>query len=221
MKDNEYLEDFYLDMKKYSFPMQVLLLNRRFAQQQQIIWGNQGGVQDRTIYEDSVFARMLRDAGLMEERDFRTYTELAHHMHKFMTKPNVIVHLNVTPEQALARIHARSRSCESGITLEYLQNLAKAYEDFLADIARAIPVIRVDYEEFRTVDEMAERIADEYARLANVRHVTWTSPGTPLKVRAKSTEGEASTSSETAAASETPGKPEHHVSPGAPEPAEA
>ena len=63
--DNEYLQDFYADIKKYSFAMQVYLLNRRFQQQQQIIWAGAGGVQDRTIYEDSVFARMLRNAGLM------------------------------------------------------------------------------------------------------------------------------------------------------------
>jgi deoxyadenosine kinase len=63
--DNEYLQDFYADIKKYSFAMQVYLLNRRFQQQQQIVWQGAGGVQDRTIYEDSVFARMLRNAGLM------------------------------------------------------------------------------------------------------------------------------------------------------------
>lgn len=73
MADNEYLEDFYGDIKKYSFPMQVYLLNRRFQQQQQIVWQGHGGVQDRTIYEDSVFARMLRNSGLMDERDYQTY----------------------------------------------------------------------------------------------------------------------------------------------------
>ena len=71
--NNEYLEDFYGDIKKYSFPMQVYLLNRRFQQQQQIVWQGHGGVQDRTIYEDSVFARMLRNSGLMDERDYQTY----------------------------------------------------------------------------------------------------------------------------------------------------
>jgi deoxyadenosine kinase len=63
--DNEYLSDFYGDPKKYSFALQIYLLNRRFRQQQQIVWQGVGGVQDRTIYEDSVFAKMLRDAGLV------------------------------------------------------------------------------------------------------------------------------------------------------------
>lgn len=56
--DNAYLADFYKDMARYSFPLQVYLLNRRFAQQQQIIWSGKGGVQDRTIYEDAVFAKV-------------------------------------------------------------------------------------------------------------------------------------------------------------------
>lgn len=73
VRDNEYLQDFYSDMKKYSFPMQIHLLTKRFEQQQQIIWAGKGGVQDRTIYEDSVFARMLCNSGHMEERDYRTY----------------------------------------------------------------------------------------------------------------------------------------------------
>jgi deoxyadenosine kinase len=59
-------------------------LNRRFRQQQQIIWQGVGGVQDRTIYEDSVFARMLRDSGLMEDRDYRTYVDLFQNMSNFM-----------------------------------------------------------------------------------------------------------------------------------------
>ena len=105
--DNIYLEDFYADMKRYSFPLQVYLLNARFKQQQQIIWSGRGGVQDRTIYEDSVFARMLRNSGLMDERDFQTYQSLFNHMSNFMKKPNIIVHLDVSPEESLRRIKLR------------------------------------------------------------------------------------------------------------------
>jgi deoxyadenosine kinase len=172
--DNEYLQDFYADIKKYSFAMQVYLLNRRFQQQQQIVWQGAGGVQDRTIYEDSVFARMLRNAGLMDERDFQTYVSLFNNMSNFMKKPNIIVHLDVSPEESLRRIRLRDRGCESGITLEYLQGLHAAYEEFIADIARVIPVIKVNYSQFRTADEMAEKIAEEYERIANIRMVEFT-----------------------------------------------
>src|SRR6185369_8058934 len=71
--DNEYLEDFYRDTARYSFAMQVYLLNRRFQQHQEIIWRGKSAVQDRTIYEDSIFARMLAATGLMDERVYRTY----------------------------------------------------------------------------------------------------------------------------------------------------
>lgn len=170
--DNVYLADFYQDMAKYSFPLQIYLLNKRFKQQQQIIWDGRGGVQDRTIYEDSVFARMLRDSGAMEERDFSTYMELFGNMSNFMKKPNIIVHLDLTPEESIRRIRMRNRECEAGITLDYMKSLHAAYESFISDIARIIPVIKVDYNRFRTAEEMAIMIKREYKQIANIRHVS-------------------------------------------------
>merc|ERR1719335_1868715 len=171
--DNVYLEDFYKDMAKYAFPLQIFLLNKRFKQQQQIIWGGRGGVSDRTIYEDGVFARMLRDSGHMEERDFRTYMELFKNMSNFMKKPNIIVHLDVAPEEAFRRIEMRKRECESGIPLDYLKDLHAAYEVFIKDISRVIPVIKVDYQRFRTPQEVAQVIRREYELISNVRNVNF------------------------------------------------
>merc|ERR1712137_747495 len=170
---NEYLADFYKDMGKYSFPMQIFLLNKRFKQQQQIVWQGSGGVQDRTIYEDSIFARMLRDSGHMDDRDFKTYMELFQNMANFMGKPNIIVHLDLTPEESYRRIQLRKRECESGIPVEYLKALHAAYEVFIKDIARVIPVIKVDYSKFKTAEEMAQIIQAQYAEIANVRKVTF------------------------------------------------
>jgi|TARA_B110000008_G_C16792084_1_gene493070 deoxyadenosine kinase len=171
--DNTYLEDFYTDMKKYSFGMQIFLLNKRFKQQQQIVWSGSGGVQDRTIYEDSVFAKMLYDGGLMDKRDYETYCELFQNMSNFMKKPNIIVHLDLSPEESYRRIQMRSRDCESGISLEYLKGLHAAYEVFIKDIARIIPVIKVDYSRFRTPEEMASAIKSEYQKIANIREVSF------------------------------------------------
>merc|ERR1712151_526773 len=179
-------KDFYVDMKKYSFAMQIFLLNKRFKQQQQIVRQGEGGVQDRTIYEDSVFARMLRDSGHMEERDFQTYMELFQNMANFMRNPNIIVHLDLTPEESYRRIQMRSRACESSIPLDYLKSLHKAYEAFIADIARTIPVIRVDYSNFRTAEEMAKVIKQEYAKIANIRHVRFEKLETPTASPSKS-----------------------------------
>ena len=160
--ENEYLEDFYRDTPRYAFATQIYLLNRRFQQHQEIIWRGRSAVQDRTIYEDSIFAKMLADSGLMDERDYRTYSELFRHMSNFMCKPNVIVYLDVSPEQSLERIRQRGRKVEGGVSLEYLTALYRGYESFVADIAKVIPVIRVDYDRFATADEMARVIEREY-----------------------------------------------------------
>ena len=109
VEDNEYLEDFYRDTARHSFAMQVYLLNRRFQQHQEIIWRARPAVQDRTIYEDSVFAKMLSDTGLMEPRDYRTYLQLFKNMSNFMCKPNLIVYLDVDPETSFERVHKRAR----------------------------------------------------------------------------------------------------------------
>jgi deoxyadenosine kinase len=170
--DNEYLEDFYRDTKTYSFAMQVYLLNRRFQQHQEIIWKGRSAIQDRTIYEDSIFAKMLVEIGLMDERDYRTYTSLFQHMSNFMCRPNVIVYLDVKPERSFERIRMRSRGVESGISLDYLKALYAGYEAFIADISRVIPVISVDYDRFGTAEEMAEVILHEYFDHTFLREAT-------------------------------------------------
>lgn len=179
--DNEYLADFYQDMGKYAFQLQVYLLNKRFKQQQQIIWDGRGGVQDRTIYEDGVFARMLFQGGFMDARDYRTYLELFQNMSNFMKRPNIIVHLDLTPEESLRRIRMRNRSCEDGISIEYLTALHAAYEAFIADISRVIPVIKVDYSKFQSDEAMAEMVKREYLQIANIRYVRFDArtPTTP------------------------------------------
>lgn len=171
--DNAYLADFYRDTKRYSFATQIYLLNRRFQQHQEIIWRGGGGVQDRTIYEDAVFARMLVQLGLMEERDYQTYVALFRHMSHFMCRPNVIVYLDVSPQRSFERIQLRGRDVESGITLEYLTALYAEYERFIEDISRTVPVIRVDYDRFRTTEEMAEVIERAYLDARFLRQVRW------------------------------------------------
>lgn len=172
--DNEYLADFYRDTARYCFATQIYLLNRRFQQHQEIIWRGGGGVQDRTIYEDAVFAKTLVDLGLMEERDYRTYLQLFRHMSNFMCRPNVIIYLDVRPERSLERVRLRSREVEGGVTLEYLGALYREYNAFIADISRSVPVIRVDWDQFRTVEEMVGVIESTYLGGSFLREVSWT-----------------------------------------------
>lgn len=170
--DNEYLADFYRDTARYAFATQVYLLNRRFQQHQEIIWRGRSAVQDRTIYEDSIFAKMLARTGLMEERDYRTYVQLFRHMSNFMCKPSVIIYLDVSPRGSLERIRMRSRDVESKIELSYLEALHEGYQEFIASISKVVPVIRVDYERFATAEEMAEVIRREYLDASFLRQVT-------------------------------------------------
>ncbi len=175
--DNAYLEDFYRDTKRYAFSTQIYLLNRRFQQHQEIIWRGGGAVQDRTIYEDAVFAKTLVDQGLMEERDYKTYLQLFRHMSNFMCRPSMIVYLDLTPEESLERIRTRARGVETSISLEYLTALRHCYQEFITDISRNIPVIRVPWNEFKDVEETAEMIENEYLQGNFLREVQWRTTG--------------------------------------------
>ena len=172
VEDNEYLADFYRETARYSFATQIYLLNRRFQQHQEIIWRGRPAIQDRTIYEDAIFAKMLSQTGLMDPRDYRTYLALFKHMSNFMCKPSAIIYLDVKPERSMERIRERSRGVESGISLAYLQALYDEYEVFVQDISRRIPTIRVSWDQYRDVEEMAEVIRSEYMHQTFLREVS-------------------------------------------------
>lgn len=172
VQDNEYLEDFYADTARHAFATQIYLLNRRFQQHQEIIWRGRSAVQDRTIYEDSIFAGMLAKVGLMDERDYRTYIQLFKHMSNFMCKPNLIIYLDVKPERSLERIAQRGRGMESGITLEYLRSLYENYQVFIEDISRVTPVVCIDYDRYATAEEMVEMLRRDYFGASFLRKVT-------------------------------------------------
>lgn len=167
------LSDYYQDMPRNAFALQIHLLNRRFEQQQQIIWSKKGGVQDRTIYEDPVFAKMLCDTGILSERDYQIYLRIFNNMKSFMVHPNIIVHLDLTPEQSLERIRKRGLPSEQGITLEYLQRLGLAYEDFLLEVSKTVPVIRVDWSTFQDTNLVVDKIIEARAKIHNVFRVSF------------------------------------------------
>ena len=171
--ENEYLEDFYRDMKRYSFSFQIYLLNCRFRQHQQVLWNGTGGIQDRTLYEDSIFAKVLYEEGNMEEREYKTYLNLFKSMSNFMKKNTLIIHLDCKPEESMERIKKRARGCETGITLEYLTKLYNGYEEFIKQISKVIPVLRVNYSRFKSAEEMAEIIKKEYESMQNVKKIDY------------------------------------------------
>ena len=171
--DNKYLADFYQEPAKYGFQMQIYLLNRRFQQHQEIIWRGHGGVQDRTIYEDAIFAKTLKQQGMIDQRDYETYLQLFKHMSHFMCRPNVIIYLDLSPESSMERIKARAREVESSVPIEYLQLLHRGYEEFIDDISRSIPVIRVPWEDFRDTSEVIALVEDVYFKESFIRNASW------------------------------------------------
>lgn len=173
VQNNPYLAKFYAEPDKYGFVMQIWLLNQRFRQQQQITWQNQGGIEDRGFYEDQIFAKVLREEGHMQKHEFDVYMELVGNMTNFTKRPNLIVYLDVKPKEALERITKRGRECEKSMPLDYLQKLYQEYENFISEISKKIPVIRVDYSKFRTAEEMATMIYKEYQNMGMIREVSW------------------------------------------------
>lgn len=111
---------------------------------------------------------MLRDIGHIEERDYQTYLDLFHNISNFMRRPNLIVFLDVTAEVAYQRLQMRNRDCETSVSLEYLQRLYVVYQDFINDISKRIPVIKVSYAQYKTAEEMASIVYREWEQMQMV-----------------------------------------------------
>jgi deoxyadenosine/deoxycytidine kinase len=126
--DNPYLSDFYGDMKRWSFNLQIYFLQHRFASQVEISNNKKGVIQDRTIYEDvEIFARNLHELGHMSNRDWETYKNLFSNMVQFLKKPDIIIYLKASTDTLISRIKTRNREFEKNINPEYLYQLNNAY----------------------------------------------------------------------------------------------
>ncbi len=132
VEGNPYLADFYEDMARWSFNLQVFFLNSRFSQAQKIrSMHYQTVVQDRTIYEDAfIFAKNLADTGMMEVRDYQNYLMLYETITNTIQAPDVIVYLKADLPKLRRQIQKRGRDFEQSITDEYLLNLNGLYENF-------------------------------------------------------------------------------------------
>lgn len=127
--DNPYLNDFYDDMQRWSFNLQVYFLNSRFGQVQEIRKSKQKVVQDRTIYEDAyIFAPNLHAMGLMTTRDYDNYFTLFKLMDSLVKAPDLIIYLRATVPTLVKHIQKRGRDYENSIRLDYLKRLNERYE---------------------------------------------------------------------------------------------
>jgi deoxyadenosine/deoxycytidine kinase len=147
VEDNPYLDDFYQDMRRWSFHLQVFFLSKRFALQRRITESGRSVVQDRTIYEDTeIFARILYRRGMMSERDYRNYKDLFATMVSYLRPPDLILYMRARPETILGRIRSRGRECEQSIDPAYIQELHESYELWAERIPQIAPLHVVDTE---------------------------------------------------------------------------
>jgi deoxyadenosine/deoxycytidine kinase len=127
--DNPYLNDFYEDMQRWSFNLQIYFLNSRFSQIVQIRQSDKTVIQDRTIYEDAyIFAPNLHTMGLMGTRDFENYFALFNLMSSLIEPPNLLIYLRASIPTLVNQISRRGRKYENNIRLDYLKRLNERYE---------------------------------------------------------------------------------------------
>ncbi|MEO8068694.1 MAG: deoxynucleoside kinase [Flavobacteriales bacterium] len=131
--NNPYLFDFYKDMARWSFNLQIFFLNSRFEQTMEIRKSGRKVIQDRTIYEDAyIFAPNLHAMGLMTTRDFENYYRLFQNMETAITPPDLMIYLRAPVEKLVKQITERGRDYENSISIEYLNRLNERYEAWIS-----------------------------------------------------------------------------------------
>lgn len=132
--NNPYLSDFYADMNRWAFHLQIYFLNSRFKQVTEIGKRNHTTIQDRTIYEDAyIFAANLYKSQLLTDRDYNNYLNLFHSMVAYAKAPDLLIYLRADIPKLVSQIQKRGRSYEDAIRLDYLKNLNKHYEDWIGN----------------------------------------------------------------------------------------
>ena len=132
--DNPYLSDFYGDMDRWSFNLQIYFLQHRFKHHLEIMQNNKGVIQDRTIYEDvSIFAYNLYQMKIMSKRDWDTYRDLFYNMEQFLRKPTLIIYLKASTDTLINRIKNRDRGYEKDISEAYLHRLNIYYKKWFTN----------------------------------------------------------------------------------------
>ena len=129
---NPYLNDFYEDMPRWSFNLQIFFLNNRLKQLLEILHGTETVIQDRTIYEDAnIFAPNLHDMGLMTKRDFDNYFTFFETVKSMIKPPDLLIYLNASVPTLVAQIQKRGREYEENIRLDYLKKLNEFYNKWI------------------------------------------------------------------------------------------
>lgn len=147
--NNPYLTDFYNDMQRWSFNLQVYFLSSRFKHQKKLMQRDESYIQDRTIYEDvEIFARNLFQMGLMSERDYENYSALFEEMTSYLKPPDLLIYLRADVPTLVRQIQQRGRDYETTIRIDYLEGLNKLYEDWISRYPHEKLIIETDALDF-------------------------------------------------------------------------
>jgi deoxyadenosine/deoxycytidine kinase len=160
--DNPYLDDFYNQMERWSFNLQIYFLNSRFRQLRDIISNGRSVVQDRTIYEDAnIFAPNLHAMGLMTNRDYENYKSLFDLMEGTVQSPDLLIYLRSSIPNLVSQIHKRGREYENSISIEYLSRLNERYEAWVHKYDKGeLLVIDIDDIDFVESKDDLQKIID-------------------------------------------------------------
>ncbi|MFK5959280.1 MAG: deoxynucleoside kinase [Lutibacter sp.] len=154
--ENPYLDDFYSEMERWSFNLQVYFLNSRFRQVLEIRESGKSIIQDRTIYEDArIFAPNLHAMGLMPNRDFNNYESLFELMERLVTPPDLLIYLRASIPTLVGQIHKRGRDYENSISIDYLSRLNERYEAWISKYTKGKLLI-IDVDDLDFVDNQED-----------------------------------------------------------------
>ncbi len=154
--ENPYLDDFYGEMERWSFNLQVFFLNSRFRQILELRKSGKNIIQDRTIYEDSsIFAPNLHAMGLMTNRDYSNYSSLFELMENLVTPPDLLIYLRGSIETLVGQIHKRGRDYENSISIDYLSRLNERYEAWISKYDKGKLLI-IDVDNLNFVDNQED-----------------------------------------------------------------
>ena len=159
--NNPYLADFYADMKRWSFNLQIYFLNKRFKEVVEIAQSKETIIQDRTIFEDArIFAPNLHGQGMMSDRDFQNYTDLFDLMMSLVKLPDLMIYIRSTIPNLVAQIQKRGRDYEQTIQLDYLQGLNNRYEEWIAGYKGNLIIVDGDKCKFGDDHEAFKQVTD-------------------------------------------------------------
>jgi deoxyadenosine/deoxycytidine kinase len=163
VEENPYLDDFYSEMERWSFNLQVYFLNSRFRQVLEIHESGKNIIQDRTIYEDArIFAPNLHAMGLMPNRDYQNYDSLFNLMERMVTPPDLLIYLRASIPTLVGQIHKRGRDYENSISIDYLSRLNERYEAWITEYTKGkLLIINVDNLDFVDKPEDLGSIIDK------------------------------------------------------------